>query len=126
MKKLLTIIGARPQIIKSAALNRAIRTNFSNQLVEVLVHTGQHYDYSMSDVFFEEMGIPKPDYQLEIGSERHGKQTGKMLDEIERVIQIEKPDSVVVYGDTNSTLAGALAAAKIHVPVIPEHTPAVP
>lgn len=118
MKKLLTIIGARPQIIKSAALNRAIRTKFPNQLVEVLVHTGQHYDYSMSDVFFEEMEIPKPDYQLEIGSGRHGKQTGKMLDEIERVIQIEKPDSVVVYGDTNSTLAGALAAAKIHVPVI--------
>jgi UDP-GlcNAc3NAcA epimerase len=118
LKKLLTIIGARPQIIKSAALNRVIRTNFPHQLVEVLVHTGQHYDHSMSDVFFEEMGIPQPDHQLGIGSGNHGKQTGKMLAEIERVIQLEKPDAVVVYGDTNSTLAGALAAAKIHIPVI--------
>lgn len=118
MKKLLTIIGARPQIIKSAALNRAIRTKFSNQLVEVLVHTGQHYDHSMSDVFFEDMGIPQPDHQLGIGSGKHGKQTGKMLDELERVIQDENPHAVVIYGDTNSTLAGALAAAKIHIPVI--------
>lgn len=118
MKKLLSIIGARPQIIKAAALNRAIQTKFSNQLVEVLVHTGQHYDRGMSDVFFEEMGIPQPHHQLNIGSGSHGKQTGKMLEEIERVIDLERPDAVVVYGDTNSTLAGVLAAAKLHVPVI--------
>ncbi|MBI1289010.1 MAG: UDP-N-acetylglucosamine 2-epimerase (non-hydrolyzing) [Flavobacteriales bacterium] len=118
MKKLLTIIGARPQIIKAAALNRAIQTKFADQLTEVLVHTGQHYDHGMSDVFFEEMGIPQPDHQLGIGSGSHGKQTGKMLDEIEGVINLEKPYALVIYGDTNSTLAGALAAAKIHVPVI--------
>lgn len=118
MKRLLTIIGARPQIIKAAALNRTIRTKFSNQLIEVLVHTGQHYDHSMSDVFFEEMGIPQPNHQLGIGSGSHGKQTGKMLEEIERVLQLEKPDALVIYGDTNSTLAGALAAAKIHIPII--------
>lgn len=118
MKKLLTIIGARPQIIKAAALNRAIQTKFADQLTEVLVHTGQHYDHGMSDVFFEEMGIPQPDHQLGIGSGSHGKQTGKMLEEIERVINLEEPDALVIYGDTNSTLAGALAAAKIHVPVI--------
>ncbi|MCF8277712.1 MAG: UDP-N-acetylglucosamine 2-epimerase (non-hydrolyzing) [Flavobacteriales bacterium] len=118
MKKLLTIIGARPQIIKAAALNRSIQSRFSDQLTEVLVHTGQHYDHGMSDVFFQEMGIPSPKYQLEIGSGSHGNQSGKMLDEIEQVILLEKPDAIVVYGDTNSTLAGALAAAKIHVPVI--------
>lgn len=118
MKKLLTIIGARPQIIKAAALNRAIRTKFSNQLTEVLVHTGQHYDHGMSAVFFEEMGIPQADYNLGIGSGSHGQQTGKMLDAIEDVIKKEQPDALVIYGDTNSTLAGALAAAKIHVPVI--------
>ncbi len=114
----MTIIGARPQIIKAAALNRAIRTKFSDQLNEVLVHTGQHYDHGMSDVFFEEMGIPQPNYQLGIGSGSHGKQTGLMLEEIERVIHLEKPDALVIYGDTNSTLAGALAAAKVHLPVI--------
>ncbi len=118
MKKLLTIIGARPQIIKAAALNRAIRTKFSDTLVEVLLHTGQHYDHGMSDVFFEEMGIPQPTYQLGIGFGSHGKQTGKMLEEIERVLELEKPDALIVYGDTTSTLAGALAAVKLHLPVI--------
>lgn len=118
MKKLLTIIGARPQIIKAAALNRAIQNHFKDQLTEVLVHTGQHYDYGMSDVFFEEMNIPKPDYQLSIGSGSHGAQTGKMLENIEVVLQKEQPDALVIYGDTNSTIAGAIAAAKIHVPVI--------
>ncbi len=118
MKKLLTIIGARPQIIKAAALNRAIQSKFSSQLTEVLVHTGQHYDHGMSDVFFEEMGIPQPNYQLSIGSGSHGKQTGKMLEEIERVINLENPDALVIYGDTNSTLAGALAASKLHIPVV--------
>ncbi|MDP6909156.1 MAG: UDP-N-acetylglucosamine 2-epimerase (non-hydrolyzing) [Flavobacteriales bacterium] len=118
MKKLLTIIGARPQIIKAAALNRAIYSKFQNQLSEVIVHTGQHYDHGMSEVFFKEMGIPKPDYNLEIGSSSHGAQTGKMLEEIEKVILQEKPDALVVYGDTNSTLAGALSAVKLHLPVI--------
>ncbi len=118
MKKLLTIIGARPQIIKAAALNRAIRNKFQEQLSEVLVHTGQHYDHGMSDVFFDEMGISKPDYNLGIGSNSHGAQTGKMLEEIENVILQEKPDALVIYGDTNSTLAGALAAVKLHLPVI--------
>lgn len=114
----MTIIGARPQIIKAAALNRAITNSFSDELREVLIHTGQHYDYGMSDVFFKEMNIPKPDYQLGIGSGNHGEQTGKMLGEIESVLIEEQPDALVIYGDTNSTLAGALAAAKIHIPVI--------
>ena len=114
----MTIIGARPQIIKAAALNRAITNSFSDELREVLIHTGQHYDYGMSDVFFEEMNIPKPDYQLGIGSGNHGEQTGKMLGEIESVLIEEQPDALVIYGDTNSTLAGALAAAKTHIPVI--------
>ena len=114
----MTIIGARPQIIKAAALNRAIRNKFSDRLTEVLVHTGQHYDHGMSDVFFEEMGISKPHHQLGIGSGSHGIQTGKILEEIERVIKLEKPDALVIYGDTNSTLAGALAASKIHLPVV--------
>lgn len=114
----MTIIGARPQIIKAAALNRAIKNHFSDKLNEVLVHTGQHYDYGMSDVFFEEMDIPQPDYQLGIGSGHHGEQTGKMLSEIELVLVKERPDALVIYGDTNSTLAGALAAVKVHVPVI--------
>jgi len=118
MKRLLTIIGARPQIIKAAALNRAIRHHFSDELTEILVHTGQHYDHGMSDVFFEEMNIPKPDHQLNIGSGSHGAQTGKMLEAIEQVILSEKPDALVIYGDTNSTLAGALAAVKLHVPVV--------
>jgi len=118
LKKLLTIIGARPQIIKAAALNRAIRNKFQDQLSETLVHTGQHYDHSMSDVFFEQMGIAKPHHNLAIGSASHGAQTGKMLSAIEQIILLEKPDALVIYGDTNSTLAGALAAAKLHVPVI--------
>jgi len=118
MIKLLTIIGARPQIIKAAALSRAIEKGFKNQVKEVILHTGQHYDDSMSDVFFREMQIPEPDYNLEIGSASHGSQTGKMIEGIEQVILQEKPDGIVVYGDTNSTLAGALAAAKLHIPVI--------
>ena len=118
MKKILTIIGARPQIIKAAAISRAIKNEFSNELTEVLVHTGQHYDENMSAVFFEELGIPKPDHQLAVGSGSHGAQTGEMLSAIESLILSEKPDGVVVYGDTNSTIAGSLAAVKLHVPVI--------
>lgn len=118
MIKLLTIIGARPQIIKAAALSRAISEGYREQVQELILHTGQHYDDSMSDVFFREMGIPLPDFNLEIGSASHGTQTGMMIEGIEKVILSEKPNAVVVYGDTNSTLAGALAAAKLHIPVI--------
>jgi UDP-GlcNAc3NAcA epimerase len=117
MFKLLTIVGARPQFIKAAALSRTIQSSFADTVQEVILHTGQHYDPAMSDVFFKEMNIPEPAYNLEIGSESHGSQTGKMLHGIEQVIRKEQPDGVVVYGDTNSTLAGALAASKLHFPV---------
>jgi len=118
MIKLLTIIGARPQIIKAAALSRSIQKEFKNQVREVILHTGQHYDDSMSEVFFREMRIPSPDYNLGIGSASHGSQTGQMIEGIEKVLLKEKPNGMVVYGDTNSTLAGALAASKMHIPVI--------
>jgi len=118
MIKILTIVGARPQFIKAAALSRAIRKNFSNEVSEIILHTGQHYDSSMSDVFFNEMQIPEPGCNLNIGSDNHGMQTGKMIQGIEEFILKEKPHSVIVYGDTNSTLAGALAASKLHGPVI--------
>ena len=117
-KKIITIIGARPQIIKASALSRAIETQYSNQLEEILVHTGQHYDDNMSQVFFEELGIPKPKYNLSVGSGSHGSQTAKMIEGLEQIFIVEKPDAVLVYGDTNSTIAGSLAAAKIHIPVI--------
>lgn len=118
MIKLLTIIGARPQIIKAAALSRAIRSQFASDFREVIVHTGQHYDDNMSQVFFDEMEVPKPDYNLGVGSGSHGKQTALMIERIEEVILNEKPDYVIVYGDTNSTLAGSLAAVKLHFPVV--------
>jgi UDP-GlcNAc3NAcA epimerase len=118
MKKIVTIIGARPQIIKSSAISRAIQTHFKDQLEEIIVHTGQHYDENMSKVFFEEMSIPTPNYNLQVGSGSHGAQTAKMIEGLEKIFQDETPDGVVVYGDTNSTIAGALAAAKIHIPVI--------
>jgi len=116
MIKLLTIVGARPQFIKAAALSRVIRTDFKHELNEIILHTGQHYDASMSDVFFKEMNIPEPGYNLEIGSSTHGSQTGNMIQGIEEVILKEQPHGVIIYGDTNSTLAGALAAAKLHIP----------
>lgn len=118
MIKLLTIIGARPQIIKAAALSRAIKNKFSNQISEVIVHTGQHYDENMSQIFFDELQIPVPDYNLNSGSGMHGKQTASMITGIEEILLKEKPNGIVLYGDTNSTLAGAIAASKIHVPVI--------
>lgn len=113
--KIITIIGARPQFIKAATVSRAIKAR--DDIKEVIVHTGQHYDANMSDIFFEEMDIPKPDHHLGIGGGGHGQMTGRQLESIERVLLEEKPDCVLVYGDTNSTLAGTLAAVKLHIPV---------
>lgn len=118
MIKVMTIIGARPQIIKAAALSRAIRTKFKDRIKEIIVHTGQHYDDNMSKVFFEEMDIPKEDHNLAAGGGTHGKQTSAMIAGIEDLLLKERPDAVVLYGDTNSTLAGAVAAVKLHIPVV--------
>ena len=112
--KLVTVVGARPQFIKAAAGSRALRQEHT----EILVHTGQHHDANMSDIFFQEMGIPAPDYNLGIAGGSHGEMTGRMLIELEKVLLHEKPDALLVYGDTNSTLAGALAAVKLHIPVL--------
>ena len=117
-KKIITIVGARPQIIKSSAISRAIKNNFSQILEEKIVHTGQHYDENMSEVFFHEMGIPLPDYNLNVGSGSHGAQTARMIEGLEEIFIKEQPTAILVYGDTNSTIAGALAAAKIHIPVL--------
>ncbi len=114
--KIITILGARPQFIKAATVSRALTSKKLN-LEEKILHTGQHYDVNMSDVFFEEMNIPKPDFRLNINSKGHGSMTGQMLSEIEGILLTEKPNMVLVYGDTNSTLAGALAAKKLHIPI---------
>lgn len=114
--RILTIVGARPQFIKAAAVSREI-SGRAGAIEEIIVHTGQHHDPSMSQVFFDELNIPAPRYNLEISGGSHGAMTGRMLEGIERVLLSEKPDWVLIYGDTNSTLAGALAAAKLHVPV---------
>ena len=116
--KIVTVIGARPQIIKAAALSRTIKEHYADRIHEVIVHTGQHYDDNMSQVFFDELGIPHPDYNLHVGSASHGVQTAKMIEGIEQILMDERPDCIVLYGDTNSTLAGAVAASKIHVPVV--------
>jgi len=121
--KVCTVIGARPQFIKAAMVSRAIRehnsqlTAHNSHIKEVIIHTGQHYDYKMSQVFFDQLEIALPDYHLNIGSGTHGDQTGRMIMGVEQVLLDEKPDAVLVYGDTNSTVAGALAAAKLHIPV---------
>ena len=116
--KILNIVGARPQIIKASAISRAISKYYPDKITEIIVHTGQHYDKEMSAVFFDELEIHKPDYNLGVGSSRHGRQTSMMITGIEEVLLKEKPDCVILYGDTNSTLAGALAASKLHFPVI--------
>lgn len=115
MKKIVTIIGARPQFIKASVVSRAIAAR--PDLQEIIIHTGQHFDANMSAIFFEQLAIPKPDYLLDIHSATHAEMTGRMMIEIEKILQHEKPDMVMVYGDTNSTLAGALTASKLHIPL---------
>lgn len=112
--KIATVVGARPQFIKAASVSRVLRREHQ----EILIHTGQHYDANMSDIFFDELHIPRPDFHLGIGSGRHGAQTGAILEKVEEVLIQETPNALLVYGDTNSTLAGALAASKLHIPVI--------
>jgi len=116
LNKIVTVLGARPQFVKAAVLSRVIQKY--HEIEEVIVHTGQHFDKNMSDVFFDEMMIPKPKYNLDINSMSHGAMTGKMLADIEAVLKEEQPDAVVIYGDTNSTIAGALAAKKMHIKVV--------
>ena len=117
MKKIVTIIGARPQFIKAAVVSREIKRSFSNVFNEIIVHTGQHFDKNMSETFFDQLDIPKPGYNLGVSGGSHASMTARMLEAIEEVLYIEKPDMVLTYGDTNSTLAAALAAVKLHIPV---------
>lgn len=112
--KIVTVVGARPQFIKAAVLSRALK---KNPIKEIIIHTGQHYDKNMSDIFFDELDILQPAYNLGIGGGTHGQNTGRMLENVESILHDEKPDYLLVYGDTDSTLAGALAAAKLHIPV---------
>lgn len=115
--RIVTVVGARPQFIKAAMISREIRSQHSGSVEEYLIHTGQHYDPSMSEVFFDQLEIPEPEINLDIGSGTHGAMTGRMLESIEKILIRERPHTVLVYGDTNSTLAGALAASKLHIPV---------
>lgn len=116
MKKICTIVGARPQFIKAATLTRHLEK--SNEFCEVMIHTGQHYDADMSDIFFRELNIPTPKYNLELNGGTHSVMTGKMLEEIEKILIAERPTAVLIYGDTNTTVAGAIAAAKLNIPLI--------
>jgi UDP-GlcNAc3NAcA epimerase len=116
--RVMNIVGARPQIIKASAISRAISKEFCDEFEEIIVHTGQHYDRELSEIFFDELEIRRPDFNLQVGSGRHGRQTGMILERIEDVMLSEKPDCVIIYGDTNSTLAAALAASKQHFPVV--------
>lgn len=118
MLKLLTVVGARPQFIKAAVVSRVIRESFSNQISEHIVHTGQHFDANMSGIFFHQMDVPEPSFHLGIAGGGHGTMTGRMLEQLECLFVKEKPDIVLIYGDTNSTLAGALAAVKLHIPIV--------
>jgi len=117
-KKLITVIGARPQIIKSSAITRWLALHYTDTIHEVVVHTGQHYDANMSAIFFQEMNIPQPHHNLQVKSSFHGQQTAQMLESLERIFIAEQPDAVLVYGDTNSTLSGTLAATKLNIPLI--------
>ncbi|HHJ10229.1 MAG TPA: UDP-N-acetylglucosamine 2-epimerase (non-hydrolyzing) [Bacteroidetes bacterium] len=118
MLKVVNLVGARPQIIKASAISRAIAGPFSGKIKEIVVHTGQHYDHKMSDIFFEELKVPQPDINLHTGSGSHGVQTGTMIIRVEKMLNKVKPDVVILYGDTNSTMAGSVAAAKMHIPVV--------
>lgn len=118
MLHLMHLVGARPQFIKAAALSQAIYTHFSTQIKESLVHSGQHYDYRMSGLFFEELGLPKPVFNCAVGSGSHAQQTGNTMVQLEQYMQESKPHVLLVYGDTNTTLAGALVASKLHIPVV--------
>ena len=117
MKTVFTILGARPQFIKAAALSKEINSKYNNYLKEEVIHTGQHFDKNMSDNFFKELQINKPNYQLNINKGTHGANTGRMIEEIEKILIEKGPNGVIVYGDTNSTLAGALAACKLKIPI---------
>ncbi len=115
--KIVTVVGARPQFIKAATISRAIDNDAANRIHEILVHTGQHYDANLSDIFFQELSIPYPKYNLEISCHNHGAMTGRMIERLEQVLIKEKPDWLLIYGDTNSTLAGAIAASKLRIPI---------
>ena len=116
--KIVTIIGARPQIIKAAAISRTIKNSFSKIIEEIIVHTGQHYDKNMSKVFINELQVPQEKYNLKVGSGTHAEQTAKMMIEIEKLLIVEQPNALLLYGDTNSTLAACLSAAKLRIPII--------
>jgi UDP-GlcNAc3NAcA epimerase len=117
MVRIATIVGARPQIIKASALSRKIQHAWSDRISEILIHTGQHYDNNMSGNFFGELGLPKPKYELNVKGTTHSEQTGRMMERLERVLLAEKPDLVIVFGDTNTTIAGSLAASKLKIPI---------